>query len=68
MIFTPAAPSAGPTGGEGLAAPPLIFTLIIFAIFFAMIKQYADICGSRYQIKQLLRNNYISLSKKRLRF
>ena len=24
MIFTPAAPKAGPTGGDGLAAPPLI--------------------------------------------
>jgi hypothetical protein len=24
IIFTPAAPKAGPTGGDGLAAPPLI--------------------------------------------
>jgi hypothetical protein len=28
MIFTPFAPSAGPTGGEGLAALPLICNLI----------------------------------------
>ena len=28
MMFTPLAPSAGPTGGAGLAAPPLICNLI----------------------------------------
>jgi hypothetical protein len=37
MMFTPLAPSAGPMGGEGLAAPPLICNFTIadnsFAIF-----------------------------------
>jgi hypothetical protein len=27
-MFTPLAPNAGPTGGDGLAAPPLICNLI----------------------------------------
>jgi len=27
MIFTPLEPSAGPTGGEGFADPPLIWSL-----------------------------------------
>src|SRR5690606_32790613 len=38
MIFTPLAPNAGPTGGDGFAAPPLICNLInaltTFAIFY----------------------------------
>src|SRR6478672_2221576 len=38
MMFTPLAPSAGPIGGEGLAAPPLICNFTIadnsFAILF----------------------------------
>jgi hypothetical protein len=34
IIFTPLEPKAGPTGGEGLAAPPLICSLIIPAYFF----------------------------------
>jgi hypothetical protein len=34
IIFNPAAPSAGPTGGEGFAAPPLTCNLTIFYISF----------------------------------
>jgi hypothetical protein len=37
MMFTPFEPSAGPTGGEGLAAAPLICSLIIPATSFAMV-------------------------------
>jgi hypothetical protein len=37
-MFTPLAPNAGPIGGDGLAAPPLICNFTIadnsFAIFF----------------------------------
>ncbi len=44
MIFTPLAPNAGPTGGEGFAAPPricnLINPLISFAILNLMFKIY----------------------------
>jgi hypothetical protein len=36
-MLTPLEPSAGPTGGEGLAAPPLICSLIIPATSFAML-------------------------------
>jgi hypothetical protein len=43
MIFTPLEPKAGPTGGEGLAAPPLICNLIIpatsLAIFLLFLMQ-----------------------------
>jgi hypothetical protein len=35
-MFTPFEPSAGPTGGAGLAAPPLIWSLINPAISFAI--------------------------------
>jgi len=35
MILTPLEPNAGPTGGEGLAAPPLICNLINAATSFA---------------------------------
>jgi hypothetical protein len=42
-MLTPAAPNAGPTGGEGFAAPPRTcnFTtlLISFAIFLTLIKK-----------------------------
>ena len=34
MIFNPAWPSAGPTGGEGLACPALITNLIIEVTVF----------------------------------
>jgi hypothetical protein len=39
-MFTPLAPKAGPIGGEGLAAPPLICNFTIadnsFAILFCL--------------------------------
>src|SRR5512133_1683564 len=36
MMFTPLDPKAGPTGGEGFAAPPLICNLINPAISLAI--------------------------------
>jgi hypothetical protein len=36
MIFTPLAPKAGPTGGEGFAWPPFICSLIIAATSLAI--------------------------------
>jgi hypothetical protein len=35
-MFKPFEPSAGPTGGDGFAAPPLICNLIIPATSFAI--------------------------------
>jgi hypothetical protein len=40
MIFTPLAPSAGPIGGAGLAAPPLTCNFIRAAISLAMLFIY----------------------------
>merc|ERR1719393_917913 len=37
MMFTPAAPSAGPTGGAGFAEPAASASLMIFVTFFAII-------------------------------
>ena len=37
IMFRPFEPRAGPTGGDGLAAPPLIWSLINPAISFAII-------------------------------
>src|SRR5699024_5235079 len=34
IMFTPAAPSAGPTGGAGVAWPAWIWSLMMLAIFF----------------------------------
>jgi hypothetical protein len=36
MMLMPLEPSAGPTGGEGFAAPPLICNLICPAISLAI--------------------------------
>ena len=36
MMFTPAAPSAGPTGGAGFAEPAASASLIILDTFFAI--------------------------------
>src|SRR6185436_19622243 len=36
MMLTPCWPSAGPTGGAGLACPPGICSLIVVRIFFAI--------------------------------
>jgi hypothetical protein len=36
MMLIPLEPRAGPTGGAGLAAPPLIYSLICPAISFAI--------------------------------
>jgi hypothetical protein len=36
-MFTPLAPNAGPTGGEGFAAPPLTCNLMSPTISFAII-------------------------------
>ena len=36
-MLTPAAPNAGPTGGEGFAAPPLTCSFRTFSISFAII-------------------------------
>jgi hypothetical protein len=35
-MFTPLEPNAGPTGGDGFAAPPLICNLISAATSFAI--------------------------------
>jgi hypothetical protein len=37
MMFKPLEPSAGPTGGAGLAAPPLIWSLMNPVTSFAML-------------------------------
>jgi hypothetical protein len=37
MIFTPAAPKAGPTGGDGFAAPPLTCSLTTLLNSFAIL-------------------------------
>ena len=46
-MLTPAAPKAGPTGGEGFACPPLTLSFTNFSIFFAIflilkIKRYVE--------------------------
>src|SRR5690554_7580377 len=39
MILTPAAPKAGPTGGDGFAAPPLTCSLTTLLTSFAILKK-----------------------------
>jgi hypothetical protein len=39
-MLTPLAPKAGPTGGDGLAAPPRICNLISPATSFAIFKLF----------------------------
>src|SRR6056300_1120755 len=60
MMLTPFAPKAGPTGGEGFAAPPrtcsLIIALISFAIFCCSYLLYLTACCVRSQLEALLRN------------
>ena len=46
MILTPLEPRAGPTGGDGLAAPPRICNLIIPATSFAIILNLRVYCES----------------------
>jgi hypothetical protein len=38
MILTPAAPKAGPTGGDGFAAPPRTCNLTTLSSSFAIFK------------------------------
>merc|ERR1740130_750297 len=45
MMFTPAAPSAGPTGGAGLALPASSASLIILDTFLAIITGSGCRCG-----------------------
>jgi hypothetical protein len=47
-MLTPLAPKAGPTGGAGLAAPPLICSLINAATSLAI---YLKLCSQRGQQK-----------------
>jgi hypothetical protein len=37
MILTPAAPNAGPTGGDGFAAPPRTCNFTTLLISFAIV-------------------------------
>src|SRR5574344_1164019 len=53
IMFTPLEPSAGPTGGEGLAAPPLICNLINPAISLAIMIYYLFFFNlNKAQLKQ----------------
>src|SRR6059036_364105 len=43
MMLTPCWPSAGPTGGAGLACPPGICSLMSVRTFFAISVQFLDL-------------------------
>src|SRR5204863_2837901 len=43
MMLMPCWPSAGPTGGAGLACPPTVWSLIWVRTFFAMLCAFLDL-------------------------
>ena len=44
-MLTPAAPNAGPTGGDGFAAPPLICNFNTLSTYFAIIIIFQIACN-----------------------
>src|SRR3990167_7719199 len=61
IMLTPFAPSAGPTGGAGLAWPPLICNLInaatSLAIVIYIMQSSVSVKGKLYSVISLLRVN-----------
>src|SRR6185436_11699863 len=58
MMFTPLAPNAGPIGGEGLAAPPLICNFTIADNSFAIFVFYLFVNSKHPKAHLLLRLVY----------
>src|SRR5690606_8146507 len=56
MMLTPAAPKAGPTGGDGFAAPPFTCSLTTLLTSFAILKNFTSQLEARCGYK--LCNNY----------